>query len=1069
MATSSDSNNTASFSTMNITTNTKKRLSTNSVMDDIAAEQRINNYRDRFKQTADDDFKALSNLVNKLKELPKAAEDYKNLIEKTDKFLSSANEKVKTQEASFNDALKLTSDRLELVLQLESSIIDYKKEQVKLSSLDPYLKNKEIEALDAQLEHTNNIVKAERELINEAKEAEKVLSSAQTRLDKFSKKITSARKWTMDLANTMNLSDIANIANVGGQADKNKIATAIQHQFGINNSSFESFKNTIVSNIQDTNKAIGKSLFGANDMKSYLDKISQYGITNLEIAKQQASASITATKYLGVSDNTQTQMFRFMKRTNDYTMLDKHNKTIVGLLNAQLGVSKEQLDTMTQTALDTTDKLYAMGYSSDSLEKLQRDTLVMSSALSSVTGNENAGQFWTNFLNQALTSSPSNAPEALAGLYQNLQTARISGASQEDLLNLVLNDKVLQNIMTQIQNGYSPQEASNVYASMGISTDLASFLTDMSGKANDLTNAYRQATASVEGMTDQGVEEFLKQNTNITAAEQMYNWMSNVFAKFPWDTWFNLSNIALGMFIADAGFKAITTSVKGIGVIKDVFKSGGGLSGLFAKFLGKNSAVEKAAATAAAGAKSSSSLLSSLGSSIISPGGVAIGALSLIAIGRAVGKAVSEAQQKNAQNYGQSGTITGESQNILGLDKGSKLSAAQQELAGLAIDRNNSDNLGNAFLTELDFLDTTGTLFEGWGKSREDINKARYNKFLTYIKMQKNLDDTALARYNLAYWLVADNSGVLSDITPYTSADLKQVISSSPEIFTKDSLNTAAEKLYSWHPEWMPVLDKKRQYTESEINWKKYGMGGAGNNFVNRSYYSGYGIGGASYPWPVTAGWPNYPEDFGGGRHTGIDFGIPQGTPIGSAESGTVITSSDGWNGGYGNYTIVKGDSGKYYLYAHMSQRKTNVGDKLNKGNLIGLSGTTGNSTGPHLHFEVRNADYYGSDISPYPYINNGLFNASGTATTLTRGQNSEDTAKVPTKKFAVNASILKNAGGPTLNADDMKVVEAVNNGFSALMRQIDNLSRRQDTQQQILESFSRSQNRDLSLGEVVY
>ncbi|MDI6799392.1 MAG: peptidoglycan DD-metalloendopeptidase family protein [Actinomycetota bacterium] len=86
--------------------------------------------------------------------------------------------------------------------------------------------------------------------------------------------------------------------------------------------------------------------------------------------------------------------------------------------------------------------------------------------------------------------------------------------------------------------------------------------------------------------------------------------------------------------------------------------------------------------------------------------------------------------------------------------------------------------------------------------------------------------------------------------------------------------------------------------------------------------------------------------------HTGIDIGAPYGQPILSAQSGTVIFAS--WQGGYGRTIIIDHGGGISTIYAHTSALNFNVGQKVNKGDIIGLVGSTGYSTGPHLHFEIR-------------------------------------------------------------------------------------------------------------------
>ena len=100
-------------------------------------------------------------------------------------------------------------------------------------------------------------------------------------------------------------------------------------------------------------------------------------------------------------------------------------------------------------------------------------------------------------------------------------------------------------------------------------------------------------------------------------------------------------------------------------------------------------------------------------------------------------------------------------------------------------------------------------------------------------------------------------------------------------------------------------------------------------------------------------------------RHTGTDIGAAYGTTIVAANSGTVTLA--GWNSGYGNCVIIDHGGGKATLYAHMSSYSVSSGQSVQKGQQIGRVGSTGNSTGPHLHFEVL---INGVAVNPMQYFN---------------------------------------------------------------------------------------------------
>ncbi|MDH6566479.1 murein DD-endopeptidase MepM/ murein hydrolase activator NlpD [Streptomyces sp. SAI-117] len=103
------------------------------------------------------------------------------------------------------------------------------------------------------------------------------------------------------------------------------------------------------------------------------------------------------------------------------------------------------------------------------------------------------------------------------------------------------------------------------------------------------------------------------------------------------------------------------------------------------------------------------------------------------------------------------------------------------------------------------------------------------------------------------------------------------------------------------------------------------------------------------------------------GYHTGVDFVVPTGTSLKAVGAGTVVSA--GWGGAYGNQVVIKLADGYYAQYAHLSQLSVSAGQTVTGGQQVGLSGATGNVTGPHLHFEIRTTPDYGSDVDPVAYL----------------------------------------------------------------------------------------------------
>jgi murein DD-endopeptidase MepM/ murein hydrolase activator NlpD len=133
---------------------------------------------------------------------------------------------------------------------------------------------------------------------------------------------------------------------------------------------------------------------------------------------------------------------------------------------------------------------------------------------------------------------------------------------------------------------------------------------------------------------------------------------------------------------------------------------------------------------------------------------------------------------------------------------------------------------------------------------------------------------------------------------------------------------------------------------------------------------SGGGGGTGSLMWPVNGpvtspfGWRIHPILGVKKFHTGIDIGVGYGTPIHAADSGTVIYAT--WMGGYGNVIIIDHGRGISTLYAHQSSLAVGSGAKVSRGQVVGYVGSTGFSTGPHLHFEVR---LNGNPVDPMAYL----------------------------------------------------------------------------------------------------
>ncbi len=166
-------------------------------------------------------------------------------------------------------------------------------------------------------------------------------------------------------------------------------------------------------------------------------------------------------------------------------------------------------------------------------------------------------------------------------------------------------------------------------------------------------------------------------------------------------------------------------------------------------------------------------------------------------------------------------------------------------------------------------------------------------------------------------------------------------------------------------------LEEERKRLEEEKNNSSNNSSG-NNSSSDNSSSSNTGTSSSGLIWPLPAS-GRITSTFGGRErptagassyHKGIDIGAPTGTAIVAAASGTVVTST--YQVAAGNYIMLSHDDGKYTVYMHCSKLLVSVGDRVNKGDTIALVGSTGVSTGPHLHFGVL---VDGGYVDPQKYV----------------------------------------------------------------------------------------------------
>lgn len=169
----------------------------------------------------------------------------------------------------------------------------------------------------------------------------------------------------------------------------------------------------------------------------------------------------------------------------------------------------------------------------------------------------------------------------------------------------------------------------------------------------------------------------------------------------------------------------------------------------------------------------------------------------------------------------------------------------------------------------------------------------------------------------------------------------------------------------------MKELDAKEKAQEAALQKKYEEAKKKAEQGNSSSSSSGGTVSSQGFIRPVKSGSITATMYYSSGKYHGaVDFGVSTGTPVYAAADGIVVTSTWGGSDSYGYYIKIKHYNGLYTLYAHGSSLVAKVGQEVKQGQLIMYSGNTGNSTGPHLHFEVRKSPGgYSNRVNPLDYL----------------------------------------------------------------------------------------------------
>ena len=611
-----------------------------------------------------------------------------------------------------------------------------------------------------------------------------------------------------------------------------------------------------------------------------------------------------------------------------------------------------------------------------------------------------------------------------------------------------------------------------------------------------------QAIAGILKTTSKDVEEYVKDTTELTWLEKISNSASLMSEQIlGYKGTMNLANAAFAMYLASGAVSLF----KGLGNFISGWKNGGGLAAGLSKMLG--------------GGASSTGLLAS-GGALATGLTYAAAVAAPIAITAGIGKlsdyfdkkAVSKEGDKYAMNNPQ--------------DELAQTNNLYKELKGTdAVNsKYGTGTFGQAWKTV-----GTG-FAELWNTTAGRIGGAEHDNrnYLNIIRNNERQNAYFVGNQGqylteLLYYILADKAGMLSQFG-FTEEELKEVVKNEgwTPSFIIEQLKSN-DDLWKYAPKTSGGYQLEKDTVLKDTAWfDRYLMNGLsyvprdgfrallhkGEMVLNAKEANAYrglekNVGGQSDSlyskqqkiilgktvssktdvgyagkemglpsgWSLTSAYGTYTSrdvnnDGLIDRHRGLDFAAATGTPIRAAHGGTIYFSSS--EGGYGNTIRIHDKAtGFYNRYGHLS-RFANIknGATVNRGDLIGYVGNTGNSTGSHLHFQVNKTNNESDDINPWPYVTLDMFGGSGSlglgdATSSASSSSGlvSAAASPSTRRFIPGANIArnseKNVGGSDTGAT--RIVSSVDGGFNKLISYLESISKKQDEQQMLLDAFSKS------------
>lgn len=1068
--------------------------------------------------------KEIEKVLNKSQDLTKAESNrYKTALANMKKLEAQLNQMYKSQDVSTKELFDTLNESVKL---RQKSVDDlYKHYMDKEKELDGAGK----EFIDKKIDYfaaKTRELKGAAEDINEA--SDRFNKSQKTIADGVNEFIDSVEKKARNLANMFNLQSMAQNEFLEKANERYDIINKMNAQLGYGTDQSTRAYNNISQAFTDFNNQMG-SLYNMDDMKQYLRDSSTYGFNTQKLIEENMNSTIIAQKYLGTSSETLDALYKYTRLNNNNETINKYNKTLIALQKEGNGINKDVLDQMIMQNASVESSLAKAGFNNDQLQNLNEATTEMTAQILGTEGlGKEAAEAFNEYRNQILENFGSTEGwtqnAILTGMYTG-DLIKQAKNNPEEFLNTILkaytdraggegSDEFKALIEGEVGNQVSGSAVQGI-------RQIQSYGVDNLAKATD---ELREAASQI---TSSDTEEYVKENTAISDNQKFINSISTNVENFvgSWDGYNKLATTFFGIAIASniaqgvSSIVNLVSSIKAAGGIKNL------LSSTFSKFLGKGSDVVNAATKTGAevasfskGSGIAGGALKALGAGTAVIGGTAAVMTVLTGIYNSVRKGAyssnleeakgnlkgtafeGDSAMENAKAIGY--TDSSENRGFFGNVGAFFANAGQGTWLGLNKVFNGSDFVGNnkkywdTIVTRGDFAeDDADNLFYAYAFLLDAVNSLK--SFSDYGVTEQSLKDylskedpnevaftKALAKTMIEedHWVPSGRDGKKA-----TSIDWSKYENTSADGYHKAGLDKVPKDNYRALLHKNEMVLNEDEAEEYRHNFEALRGLKKNNNVLLLPSNSTRGIGGTI--GGVEVG--DYNSSYVNG-HNGIDLYFSKiGTPVGAAIGGSVITSKDipadfedgkSYHGkdtsgkaysSYGRYVEVRGDDGERYIYAHLNERVAQAGDRVEAGTLLGYSGTTGNSSGPHLHFEVRGKG--NSSANHAKYYTNYIRSANGTPSVGTgdtsniSGNSSEGegnkhiTLAAPT---TTSRRAIPGIGGNDLtpNKENQingvdRIVNSVDGVSTKIIRYLDEIRQEQEAQRSLIRAFSTSQN----------